>query len=104
MLDIFYLKSPMTRHQIVATKAMTQTIGHVVKLGYFAIVAGFVGRLDNTLPWWVFVAVIPLAFFGTGMGSWILNRLTDTQFRQITQWMVLGIGVVFLFRGAALVL
>ncbi|MHA1567207.1 MAG: TSUP family transporter [Alphaproteobacteria bacterium] len=104
VLDIFYLKSPMTRHQVVATKAMTQTIGHVVKLGYFAIVAGFIGRLDGTLPWWVFGAVIPLAFLGTGMGSWVLHRLTDTQFRQITQWLVLGIGTVFLVRGVVLVL
>ena len=102
VLDIFYLKSPMTRHQVVATKAMTQTIGHLVKLGYFAVVAGFIGQLDDTVPLWVFAAVIPLAFLGTGMGGWILNRLTDAQFRQVTQWLVLGIGSVFLVRGAVL--
>ncbi len=102
ILDIFYLKSPMTRHQVVATKAITQTIGHVVKLGYFALIAGFLGQLDGTVPLWVYGAVIPLAFLGTSMGSSILNRLTDVQFRRITQWLTLAIGTVFLVRGAVL--
>ncbi len=49
VLDVFYVKSRLTRHQVLATKAVTQTSSHVIKLGYYLAVIG----LTVDLPMWV---------------------------------------------------
>ena len=40
LLDVFYLNTPLTRHQIIASKAITQTIGHLLKLVYYGLIIG----------------------------------------------------------------
>ena len=35
LLDAFYLETDVDRRSIVATKAFTQTVGHVIKVGYY---------------------------------------------------------------------
>ena len=37
VLDIFYVKSKMSKEGILGTKAVTQTLGHILKLIYYAI-------------------------------------------------------------------
>lgn len=34
LLDVFYIKSDLTRREKLGTKAVTQTLGHLIKLGY----------------------------------------------------------------------
>ena len=29
LLDVFYLNTPLNRYQVIASKAITQTLGHV---------------------------------------------------------------------------
>lgn len=46
LLDVFYLNTKLDRLAIVATKALTQTLGHLLKLGYYVGVIGLTGVDD----------------------------------------------------------
>lgn len=102
LLDMFFQKIAMTRHQVVATKAFTQSISHVTKFFYFGAVVP--AALDKTagLPLWVYFAVIPLAILGSHLAKHILNRITDGQFYKATQWVLWFTGAVYLAKAAAL--
>jgi hypothetical protein len=43
ILDIFFVRSGMTRHAVVATKAMTQSFSHILKIVYFGAVVAAAG-------------------------------------------------------------
>ena len=34
-MDVFFVRTAMTRHQIVATKAATQVLNHLAKVGVY---------------------------------------------------------------------
>lgn len=102
LLDLFFLRSHLTRHQIVATKAVTQTLGHLTKLGYYGtllFVAGEGIDLDGRAPPWLFLAVVPMALLGTRIGTLILDRLHDVHFRRASQAMILTIGAACTISG-----
>lgn len=110
LLDVFFVRTSLTRHQVVATKAVTQTLSHILKLIYFGVIvraeAIHAGATvdDLNLPWWIFVLVIPLSMLGTTAGKRLLDRMTDTNFRKWSQRITLGIGTVLLCQGVALIL
>ncbi|MGV8995373.1 MAG: TSUP family transporter [Parvibaculaceae bacterium] len=110
LLDVFFVRTTLTRHQVVATKAVTQTLSHILKLVYFGVIVGAVtgdkgAHFDFAgLPWWIFVAVIPLSILGTTVGKKVLDRMTDTNFRKWSQRLTLAIGSVLLVQGVTLLL
>ena len=81
MLDVFYVKSPLTRHQVVATKAMTQTLGHLLKLIYFGGLVRLADPSLGSLPLWIYPTAVITVFAGTLLGRHFLDRMTDDQFR-----------------------
>lgn len=102
LLDVFFLRSALTRHEIVATKAITQTLGHLTKLGYYGSLAFVLGDgldLDHRAPPWLFVAVVPTALIGTRIGTRILDRLDEDQFRSASQKVILAIGAACTITG-----
>jgi len=63
LLDIFFVRTALTRHQIVATKAATQIFSHLMKIVvYGAPILAVHGQ--GLPPWWVFAAAIPLSMVG----------------------------------------
>lgn len=104
LLDVFFVRTTLTRHQVVATKAVTQTFSHIQKLVYFGIIIRAVSEdaPDVNLPWWIFVAVIPLSMLGTTAGKRVLDGMTDTNFRLWSQRITLAIGTVLLGQGVVL--
>jgi hypothetical protein len=108
LLDVFFVRTQLTRHQVVATKAVTQTLSHIQKLVYFGIIVREVAsdtpgvHAAAELPWWIFVAVIPLSMLGTTAGKRVLDRMTDTNFRLWSQRITLAIGAVLLAQGLVL--
>lgn len=108
LLDVFFVRTQLTRHQVVATKAVTQTLSHIQKLVYFGIIVREVAsdtpgvHAGAELPWWIFVAVIPLSMLGTTAGKRVLDGMTDTNFRLWSQRITLAIGAVLLAQGLAL--
>ena len=110
LLDVFFVRTALTRHQVVATKAVTQTAAHLVKLLYFGVLVRAASEraadvdFATLLPWWVFAAALPLSMLGTTAGKKILDRMTDTNFRIWSQRITLAIGTVLLIQGVALLL
>ena len=97
LLDIFFQRVDMTRHQVVATKAVAQTIGHISKIIFFG------GLLTYSLKNWPEPIFLLLAIFlsvvGTTLGKRVLDIIDDEIFFRWTQRIVLSVGAVFIGRG-----
>ena len=96
VLDIFYVQSEMTREQILGTKAVTQTLGHLLKLVYYGAVMAVA---SSALPLWVVPAVVAAAILGNYLGSLVVARMTDSQFKQVGRYVIMVIGVVCIGKG-----
>ncbi len=101
-LDFFFIKTSLTRNEIVATKAVTMFGSHMVKIVYFGIPLVVEHGTDGLPPWWMFAIAIPLTLLGTYLGTRVLQRLSDVGFRSSTKYLVTGIGIVYLLRAASL--
>ncbi len=97
LLDIFFVRTELTRHQIVATKATTQVFSHLAKI----IVYGaplFATHERGMPPLWVFAFAVPLSMLGTVCGGWVLDKMSDVNFKRWTAWIVTGVGMLYLVK------
>ncbi len=103
LLDIFFVRTELTRHAIVATKAATQVFAHTAKILVYGapLLAGTGVGLP---PLWVFALAIPLSMAGTAVGGAILNRVSDVDFKRWTRWIITAIGISYLVQAAQLML
>ncbi|WP_430423283.1 TSUP family transporter [Phenylobacterium sp.] len=101
LLDIFFVRTELTRHAIVATKAATQVFTHLAKILVYGapLVTGVAIGMP---PLWVFAIAIPLSMAGTYVGGLILDRMSDVNFKRWTRWIVTAVGVSYLIRAAQL--
>ncbi|MGE3301880.1 MAG: TSUP family transporter [Hyphomonadaceae bacterium] len=98
LLDIFFVRTALDRHAIVATKAATQSLSHVFKiLFYGAPLLAMPPGQSGLPPWWFFALMVPVSIAGTLTGTQVLKRLSDAHFKGITRWILTVIGVVYLF-------
>ncbi|MBN8817300.1 MAG: sulfite exporter TauE/SafE family protein [Sphingomonas sp.] len=98
-LDIFFVRTDLTRHQIVATKAATQVFSHIAKIFVFGAPLLGVAR-GGMPPAWVFAFAIPLSMLGTVAGGWVLDRISDANFKRWTAWIVTAVGMLYLVKAA----
>ena len=104
ILDIFYVKTSLSRFEIHATKGVTQGIGNVVKIAYFVVILELMEDGLDPLPLWIFIAVIPLAYLGSVASRRVLKALEDQQFKKYTQTVTMVLGAIFLAKGIQLLL
>ncbi|MBA3069584.1 MAG: sulfite exporter TauE/SafE family protein [Hyphomonas sp.] len=100
LLDLFFVRTSLTRQTIVATKAVTQVLAHTVKIVFWSIpviAAAGVGALP---PWWLIVAAIPLSMLGTTLGGKVLEKMTDIDFKKWMKYLVTAVGAVMLIKAA----
>jgi uncharacterized membrane protein YfcA len=103
LLDIFFVRTALTRHEIVATKAATQVFSHLMKvLVYGAPLFAAGGK--GVPPLWVFALAVPLSMLGTAAGGLVLDRLSDVNFKRYLRLILTVIGVVYLVQAARLYL
>lgn len=103
LLDIFFVRTALTRHAIVATKAATQVFSHLAKI----LVYGgplLAGRADGMPPVWLFALAVPLSMAGTMVGGRILDAISDINFKHWTRWLVTAIGALYLAQAVQLFL
>ena len=100
LLDIFFVRTELTRHAIVATKAATQVFAHLAKILVYG--APLVASGEHLPPLWVFGLAIPLSALGTVAGGRVLDTMSDVNFKRWTRWIVTGVGVSYLIRAAQL--
>src|SRR6202035_5066531 len=92
-LDIFFQKSMLDRKTTNATKAVVQSLSHVIRAAYFGSLAGFGGvPLKAALP------AILLAIAGTSLAPCVIERMTDHGFRRWTRLVIFAISAVYLAR------
>lgn len=99
-LDFFFVKTALTRQQIVATKAVTMFVSHLVKIVYFGLPLIMASQLSTLPPLWFFAAAVPCVMLGTFAGTRVLHKLSDVGFRAYTKYLVTCVGAVYLVRGA----
>lgn len=103
LLDVFYQRSRLDRRQIVATKAVTQTLGHLLKLVYYSSLLMLAGEpifARGEAPVWLFLAVIPVAIIGTLIGTRCLERIDEKLFRRASGQIILTLGGACMIAGS----
>lgn len=98
LLDVFFQRTGLSRHAVVATKAATQVLAHAAKV----VVYGGVASGGSGVPYAVVLAAVPLSMLGTALGGRVLDRMTEASFSRITRWVVTGIGAAYLVQAARL--
>lgn len=99
-LDIFFQKSALDRKTTVATKAVTQTFGHLLRGAYFGSFLNF----TEAVPIATYGPAILLAILGASLAPYVLERLTDANFRVWTRRVIFVVAVTYLARGIWLLL
>ncbi len=100
LLDVFFVRAELDRFQVIATKAFTQVVGHLIKIVYFAwLLRG--PALEMNIPLWLYPTLVACAFVGTRAGGKILESLTDGAFRRWTGRLVIELSLLYLCKGAA---
>lgn len=101
LLDVFFVRTNLSRHTIVATKAATQAFSHTVKMVFYGV--PLITAVNTGLPpLWFFVVAAPLAMTGAWLGGMVLDRMSDVNFLKYTRWIVTALGAVYLMQAAAL--
>jgi uncharacterized membrane protein YfcA len=98
LLDIFYVRTGMSRQANVATKAAAQVAGHLTKVVYFGtLVAGPGGR--ELEQWLVMGFAAVFAVLGTTLSRRFLDAMSDLQFYRWTRRIILALGTVYIVQG-----
>ncbi|MBN8844123.1 MAG: sulfite exporter TauE/SafE family protein [Sphingomonadales bacterium] len=103
LTDLLFVHTELNRHQVVATKAVMQAIGHASKIlvyGGLLLNAG----VRATLPLSVSGTAIVASMAGIMVGGYILDRISDAHFRAGRRWIVTLVGLAFLYQAAAIAL
>ena len=96
ILDIFFQKSALDRRAIVGTKAVTQCTGHLMRIAYFG---SFASAYDDSIPGWAYGGALLFAVIGTTLAGFVLERMTDLNFRSWSRRLTIAISLVYLSRG-----
>ena len=100
-LDTLFVRTGLNRHEIVATKATIQSLNHLAKIGVYGALLSASGSAALP-PWWLFAFAIPASMIGTTAGGWVLDRMSDVNFKRWTAWIVTMIGAIYLIQSASL--
>jgi uncharacterized membrane protein YfcA len=102
LLDVFFVRSALGRHEVVATKAATQVVAHAVKIAFYGVaLLGAAPDAARAVGGW-FLLALPFTFAGTWAGARLLARFSDEGFRRWTRRIVTVIGALYLVRGVML--
>lgn len=104
LADIFFIRTELTRHAIVATKATAQVFAHLAKIAVYGapLLASAKGGGAGMPPAWVFALAIPLSMLGNALGGRILARMTDGNFRRWARWLITAVGAAYLVQAIQL--
>lgn len=103
LLDIFFFRTDLDRRQIVATKACSQTLGHLLKLAYFMLVAN-AAEITSEVPLWIFGISIATAMTGTTLAKFVIEHLSNRAFQLWTRWLAAAVGAVCFVRGLVMLI
>lgn len=99
--DLFFVNTDLTRHQIVATKAMMQVASHASKIFVYGA-ALLTPQAQAILPPLLLVTAILASMVGTMVGGRLLDLLSEARFRTSRRWLLTAIGLTFLGQAVML--
>jgi uncharacterized membrane protein YfcA len=99
-IDMFFIRTPMDRRTIIATKAAAQVVNHAAKIAFYWSATATLAPFE----WAAIALAAPFAVLGTSAGHWVLQRLTDANFKRWTRLIVTAIGIYYLARGISLLM
>jgi uncharacterized membrane protein YfcA len=99
-IDMFFIRTPMDRRTIIATKAAAQVVNHAAKIAFYWSATATLAPFE----WGAIALAAPFAVLGTSAGHWVLQRLTDANFKRWTRLIVTAIGIYYLARGIFLLI
>ena len=97
LMDVFWVDVNLDRRTVVATKALTTAVAHVLRIAFWAPLAS--GAWTANIGGQTLVGIAAATFAGTMLGSAILTRMGDKNFRATTRVVVIVLGTVYLVRG-----
>lgn len=98
LLDTLFLRSPLDRRQIVATKAACQVFSHGLKLVYFGLLIDGAGTVEPVM----LALAVAASMLGTTLGKQLLERLSDRQFRAWSNRLITVIAAGYVGYGVVL--
>ena len=101
--DLLFVRSKLNRHQVVATKAVMQAIGHASKiLVYGGLLLSAPARAAIRLP--VTAVAILASMAGIMVGGTLLDRISEAHFRTSRRWIITIVGAAFLVQAIRIAL
>jgi len=100
LIDMFFIRTKLDRRVVIATKAAIQVIAHFTKVVFYINVAL---TLDS-IGWSTVLLCIPVAVLGAWLGKFVLDRMSDVQFRNWTRMIVTCIGIAYFIQGTSALL
>ena len=94
LLDIFFQKSLLDRRMTVATKAICGAVGNLARMAYFGTIAG----VEESFVLWAFIPAAILTIAGTMVAPYLLERMSDQEFRRWTRQIIFVVSAVYLAR------
>lgn len=101
ILDVFFQRVQLTRHQVVATKAVAQALGHISKIVFYGGLVATASAADWPAPYLLLAAIIA-SVTGTSLGKRVLDNMQDATFFAWTQRILLSVGAVLIARAVYL--
>ncbi len=98
ILDVFFINAPLSRFEVLGSKAITQAIGHIVKIIFYGTIL-FTTQQEMTLSSWAYAPIIALTLAGNYIGAKIVGRMNDTQFRQVSRYLIYLICIPLIIKG-----
>src|SRR5262245_40493962 len=98
LLDTLFLRSPLERKQIIATKAACQLFSHSLKLVYFGALIDQAGSVET----WFLAIAVASSMIGTSLGKLLLEKLSDKQFRVWSNRIITTIAAYYVGYGLVL--
>lgn len=102
LVQLFFVRTDMTRQQIVATEGTTQAMAHLVKILFWSVPVITAAGWAAMPPAWLILAAIPLSMLGTTFGGKVLDAMNDVNFKRWMKWLVTAVCAVMLLRAAGL--
>lgn len=107
LLDLLYNNTNMTRHQIISTKAFTQSSMHLVRLIYFG---AMMPLISGTSSWPAGLSATMMLVFaacsiaGTSSAAFVLHKISDQTFKQASRILIFCISLYCLGNGLYLLM
>ena len=101
LLDVFFQRVALTRHQVVATKAVAQALGHISKIVFYGGLA-VTASVNDWPALWLLLAAMTASVIGTRLGKRVLDKMQDATFFAWTQRILLSVGAVLIARAVYL--